>query len=120
MNNSKRVLIISLTLIRVTLNGGEQATNYKLFCYLFTKYNLVNNALPPYFNNFCIINAELHNYHTRSSRKLHKTFNRTNYSVYSTRNKVINTWNNIPAPIKQSNSVFIFNKNMKKFLISGA
>ena len=83
-------------------------------------YNLVNNALPPYFKNFCIINAELHNYHTRSSRKLHKTFNRTNYSVYSTRNKVINTWNNIPAPIKQSNSVFIFNKNMKKFLISGA
>ena len=32
--------------------------------------------------------------------------------------KVINIWNNIPAPIKQSNSVFIFNKNMKKFLIS--
>ena len=50
-------------------------------------YNLVNNALPPYFNNFCIINAELHNYYTRSSRKPHKTFNKTNYSVYSTRNK---------------------------------
>lgn len=41
-------------------------------------------------------------------------------SVYSTHDKVVNIWNNIPAPIKQSKSVFIFNKNMKKFLISSS
>ena len=73
-------------------------------------FNLKSNSLPVYFNDFCIENTQVHNHHTRKCNNLHKKFNRTNFGVYSTRNKVINVWNTIPNEIKQSISINVFKK----------
>lgn len=74
-----------------------------------------NNTLPPYSKDFCTLNSKMHNYYTRSSRNLHKTFNRTNYSIYSTCNKMIDIWNSILDSIEHSNSVLFLTKRWKSF-----
>ena len=81
-------------------------------------FNLKSNSLPVYFNDFCIENTQVHNHRTRKCNNLHKKFNRTNFGVYSTRNKVINVWNTIPNEIKQSISINVFKKKIKQFLLS--
>ena len=81
-------------------------------------YNLANKTLPPYFKDFCIDNNNVHDHNTRTCRKLHKVRNRTNFSVYSTRNKTIDIWNMIPFAIKNSLSLLSFNRKMKDFLLS--
>ena len=81
-------------------------------------FNLRSKSLPVYFNDFCIENTRVHNHYTRKSNDLHKTFNRTNLGVYSTRNKVINIWNTIPNDIKQSISINVFKRKIKLFLLS--
>jgi len=59
----------------------------------------------PYFDNFCIENFKVHSYNTRGSKQLHKTFNRTNFGKYCTREKIIKIWNEIPKAIKCSASL---------------
>ena len=81
-------------------------------------YNLANKTLPPYFKDFCIDNNNVHDHNTRNCRKLHKVRNRTNFGVYSTRNKTIDIWNIIPFAIKNSLSLLSFNRKMKDFLLS--
>lgn len=80
-------------------------------------YSLHKKALPPYFNDFCTNNSQIHDHNTRNSKKLHKFFNRTNYRIYSTRNKIIDIWNSIPESIRGSLSVFTFKSRMKRFLL---
>jgi len=80
-------------------------------------FSLHNNELPPYFNDFCIENFKVHSYNTRGSKQLHKTFNRTNYGKYSTREKIIKIWNEIPKTIKCSASLKIFKTKIKQFIL---
>ena len=52
-------------------------------------FNLSNNTLSCYVNDFCTENNQVHNYYTRKSNQdPHKKFNRTNFGIYSTGNKV--------------------------------
>ena len=62
-------------------------------------FSLDINALPAYFD----------------SRKLHKTFNRTNYGIYSTRNKTIYICNSIPLSIKESRRILSLIKRCSNF-----
>ena len=71
-------------------------------------FNFNSKVLPSYFND----------YNTRNSKNLHKMFSRTNYSIYSTRNKITDIWNTIPLSIKHSVSICSFKKKMKQFLLS--
>ena len=80
-------------------------------------FSLDNNMLPPYFDDFCIENFKVHSYYTRGSKQLHKTFNRTNYGKYFTREKIIKIWNEIPRTIKCSASLQIFKMKMKQFIL---
>jgi len=81
-------------------------------------YNLNNKTLPCYFNDFCTENNKIHNHYTRTSNNLHKIVNRTNYGKHSTRNKIINTWNNIPIAIRKSISLHVFKRKRKKYILS--
>lgn len=67
-----------------------------------------------YFNDFCNENNQVQNYYTRKSNDLHKKFNRTNFGICTTRNKVVNVWNAIPNEIKHSTVINVFKRNMKK------
>lgn len=80
-------------------------------------FSLYSKVLPPYFEDFCIENFKVHSYNTRGSKQLHKTFNRTNYGKYSTREKIVNIWNEIPKTIKCSASLKIFKTKMKQFFL---
>ena len=79
-------------------------------------FSLNNNVLPPYFDDFCIENFKVHSCNTRGSKQLHKTFNRTNYRKYCTREKIIKFWNEIPKAIKCSVSLKIFKMKIKQFI----
>ena len=79
---------------------------------------LINKVLPFCFSDFCLGNAQVHEYNTRNSKQLHKTYNRTNYGKYSTRNKIIDFWNRIPLFIKHSVSLKIFKKKLKQYILS--
>lgn len=79
-------------------------------------FSLNNNVLPPYFDDVCIENFKVHSYNTRGSKQLHKTFNRTNYGKYRTKEKIIKIWNEIPKAIKCSASLKIFKTKMKQFI----
>ena len=81
-------------------------------------FSLSNKVLPLYFSDFCLENAQVHEYNTRNSKQLHKTYNRTNYGKYSTRNKIIDFWNRIPLFIKHSVSLKIFKKKLKQYILS--
>ena len=72
--------------------------------YLFPLSVSVYKVLPPYFDDFCIADFEVHYYYTRGSKQLYKTFNRTNYGKYSTGEKIIKIWNEILKTIKCSAS----------------
>ena len=85
----------------------------------FSLYNALSRPLPEYLNDFYSENTQIHNHFTNKSNYLHKKFNRTNLAVYSTRNKVINIWNNIPNEIRQFISLEVFKKKMKKLILSG-
>ena len=74
-------------------------------------FSLNNNVLPPYFDDFCIENFKVHSYNTRGSKQLQKTFKRTNYGKYSTREKIIKIWNEIPKTIKCSASLKVLKTN---------
>lgn len=56
-------------------------------------FSFNKNTLTPYSKGFCTLNFNNFYYYTRSSRNLHKAFNRTNYSIYSTYNTMIDIWN---------------------------
>ena len=81
-------------------------------------FSLSNKVLPFYFSHFCLGNAQVHEYNTRNSKQLHKTYNRANYGKYSTRNKMIDFWNRIPLFIKHSVSLKIFKKKLKQYILS--
>jgi len=83
---------------------------------LFT-FDLLNNRLPSQFNSFCINNNVVHNYNTRGSSKLHKQYHKTNYGLYSTRNKCTIVWNMLPLNITISRSNCIFKRNLKSHLL---
>ena len=48
-------------------------------------YNM--NNMPEIFNNFFKTNNEIHHHNTTSSKKLHKTYTRTNYMKHTLSNK---------------------------------
>ena len=81
-------------------------------------FSLNHNILPPYFDDFCIENFKVHSYNTRGSKQLHKTFNRTNYGIYSTREKIIKIWNEIPMTIKCSASLKVFKTKIKQIILN--
>jgi hypothetical protein len=65
-----------------------------------TFYNM--NNMPQMFNNFFKTNNEIHHHNTRSSKKLHNTYTRTNYMKHALSNKGIEIWNNFNEDLNQS------------------
>ena len=65
---------------------------------LFT-FDAVKNTLQPQFDSRCIKNNVIHCHNTRGSMKLHKHYNKTNYGLYSTKNRCTVVWNMLPEYI---------------------
>ena len=108
------------TIEHISSNYADQqsvGTIAAVFTVQMTKDRSKIERWPPYFDDFCIENSKVHSYNTRRSKQLHKTFNRTNYGKYSTREKIIKIWNEIPTTIKCSASLKVFKTKTKQFIL---
>ena len=92
----------------------DDINNETLAIFMFKYFN---KGLPESFQNFFKLNKDLHNYNTRSAFQVHKQRVRTNYKKYSTEYKGTQIWNNLPDDIKDSNSLNIFKKNIRKYYL---
>ena len=65
-------------------------------------FRFFNNMLPDSFNDYFMLNKELHHYNTRLSACVHKNYARTNYY------RGIDTWNNLPESLREIKSYYSF------------
>ena len=67
--------------------------------------------LPDSFNDYFMLNEELHHYNTRLSACVHKNYARANYSKHLVNYRGIDTWNNFPESLREIKSYYSFLKN---------
>ena len=80
-------------------------------------FKFFRKALPETFNHFFKSNDYFHSHNTRSSTKIHKEQARTNYKKISVKFKGGEIWNNLPTSIKNSKSLELFKKKIKKYYL---
>ena len=90
---------------------------YNVFSTAVFMYNVLNAETPTLFTSFYQQNKDVHRYPTRIADDLHIPFGRTCVRKFSMRINGAVIWNPIPDTIKQSKSLSIFKKAVKKFLI---
>ena len=73
-------------------------------------FRYFNKMLPSAFDAFFTLNKDLHNHNTRSSAKIHINYTRTNY-------RGSQVWNRLPTAVKTAKSIYIFKKEIKKYLL---
>ena len=71
-------------------------------------FRFFNNMLPDSFNDYFMLNKELHHYNTRLSACVHKNYARTNYSKHLVNYRGIDTWNSLPARVTERNQILLF------------
>ena len=78
------------------------------FCLIaiFVHYYLHGN-LPSVLKDYFSTNDTIHTYNTRSSRKLHISYKRTNYGKFSIKYKGAQIWNSLPTILKDIKSKYI-------------
>ena len=80
-------------------------------------FRFFNNMLPDSFNDYFMLNRELHHYNTRLSACAHKNYARTNYSKHLVNYRGIDIWNNLPESLKEIKSYYSL-KKIKLYLLS--
>jgi hypothetical protein len=89
----------------------SKLNNYLTSLFMF-RYHHLNN-LPKFFTNFFISNNQIHQYNTRNSTKLHKSYQRTNYVKHSLSVKGVDVWNNLDSNLTIITSRPIFKKKSR-------
>ena len=92
----------------------DQINKEKVALFMFRYFN---KMLPSAFDAFFTLNKDLHNHNTRSSAKIHINYIRTNYSKHSIRYRGSQVWNSLPTAVKTAKSIYIFKKEIKKYLL---
>ena len=72
---------------------------YELNFYLIAIFvhSYLHGNLPSVFKDYFSTNDTIHTYNTRSSRKLHISYKRTNYGKFSIKYKGAQIWNSLPT-----------------------
>ena len=80
-------------------------------------YKSLNCLLPLTFDNYFLQNSLLHTHNTRSHSSLHLFYHRT--KARSNCIKIFGSkfWNSLPVPIRESNSIYIFKRKLKSYLL---
>ena len=117
-----RLFKLQKKILRIITFSSYSAPSYSLFTRLgLLNIFQINDFLIGSFS-FSLNNKVLpiYEHNRRESKHLHKIFRRTNYGKFSTRNKIVEIWNTcrIPLNIKNSSSIKLFNKRLKKFIQS--
>ena len=77
-------------------------------------HDCLNNRLPACFNNFFLINKNLHNYNTRISNNLHIFPARTTLRKHSIKYRGPKIWNSLETEIKNINTYMFLNTHLVK------
>jgi len=85
-------------------------------CIFMYKYMVQNHSLPKVFNNYFLINSDVHSYPTRQAKNVHLPYFHTTLGPFSLKYRGPSLWNTIPSYIKTSLSLSVFKSSMKKHL----
>ena len=80
-------------------------------------YKHITPELPTLFSSFYRRNNSMHSHNTRLSEDLYVPYARTNVRKFSIRINGAVTWNSIPDTIRNSSTLNVFKKSLKKHLI---
>ena len=78
-------------------------------------YQYSKNQLPPAIMSQFKTNEEIHNYNTRSSKKLHKPKSKTNVRKFTICDKGVDIYNSLPCNLKGNQ--YTFKQKLKKFVL---
>ena len=81
--------------------------------YLFKK-----SLLPNYFRDMFTLASQIHSYKTRNSNLFYIPYCRTNLRKFSIRFQGPTFFNSLSREIQSSESISLFGKRLKKFLLS--
>ena len=88
--------------------------NYQLGIFI---YNYLNSQLPPDFDSFFDLNRQFHTYSTRGSHDLAQPYTRTTFAHSQVRSTGVIFWNSLNISIRNSPSIMIFKKKLKRYLL---
>ena len=73
-------------------------TIYELNMYLIALFmhSYFSNNLPKYFNNYFILNKNIHSHDTQSASNIFIDYKRKNYGKFSLKHRGAQIWNNLP------------------------
>ena len=81
-------------------------------------YSYDNNLLPPSFSNVILHTNQIHGYNTRSSNRFCIPFCRTNMRKFSVFYQGPVFFNKFNYDIRNATSLYSFQSNLKKYLLS--
>ena len=90
-----------------------QINDYLCSLFMYRRYYCQN--LPDFYNDYFKKNNDVHNYNTRNSTKLHVSYKRTNYRIYTVFNKGISLWNFLDDEIKILKLIFLLREKQNPF-----
>ena len=76
-------------------------------------FKIQNGISPKIIQNLFTVNVNIHSYSTRQSKNFHIFPHRTNVSLFSIKNHGPKIWNEIPIPVRQNYSIYLFKKSFK-------
>ena len=78
----------------------------------------MNNHLPTSLDNLFVLNNDIHKHYTKQMNSPHLYVMHNSTYVKSFLNQAIKMWTSLPINIKNSRSIYIFKRNMKKYLLT--
>ena len=81
-------------------------------------YLFERGFLPNYFGDMCTIASQIHSYNIRNSSLFYIPLCRTNFRKFSSRFQGPTFFNSLSRDIQNSESISLFGKRFKKFLLS--
>ena len=84
----------------------------------FFMFSFKNSTLPSKFNNFFLLNSQIHNYNTRNAQSFRLPLCRTNTRKFSIYFQGPNFYNSLTSDITSSPSSASFKRKLKEFLLS--
>ena len=80
-------------------------------------YQCIHKGAPEMFLNLFHTNSNFHDHDTRHSEDLHVPYGRIDVRKFSIKIHGANLWNSIPDQIKNSQSIYMFKQQFRKYLI---
>ena len=131
-SNLQRIEILQKRALRIVSNSTYDAHTGPIFKELkllkfhdihsfqlgIFMFSFKNSTLPSKFNNFFVLNSQIHNYNTRNAQFFRLPLCRTNTRKFSIYFQGPKFYNSLNSDITSSSSSASFKRKLKEFLLS--